>query len=312
MKADRAGWTLGLIYINPEDERVFVTLPCKLGLALNFGNPRAVGALCRIWIVVLVALFACPILAHPAAFTRNPATPAVWLAAWAAALLAIRLNPCFGWMDYRLLFLASYGLVATSAGFGVQAVIAVPLVAWWGGMEHLSWVHGLALGPLCGAAQTFGKWAAILLLLKVRPGADRAGCIRFGLLVGLGFTLTEIAALYFPAAWAQATLGWLSLWERTSVSVFHIYSAGLVALAVCSKRHWLTAFVVLTHGVMDGLVVAVRPLQIPFETLEMICSILAVLTWAIFLMAVHAPPVRTLQIRPANWCRRWTGTRSRG
>lgn len=278
-------WTLGLVYINPEDPRVWVPLPCKLGLALNFGNPRVVPTLTWFSALLLGGLFLVPIAVHPLAFAADPSTPLLWLLAWVAAFAAIHLNPGFRWPHCRELPLASYGLVAVSVGLGLQNLVLGPLVLWWGGLPNVSWAHGLVAGPVCALAQTFGKWAAIVLLLKVRPAPTRGDQARYGLLVGLGFALYEIAILYAPVAWNTATLGVLSVWERTSVSVFHVYSAGLVALALWSRRPWLVVLVVVLHGLMDGLAVATRPLHLSFTTVELVFSALAALAWGAFLGA---------------------------
>jgi len=288
MSDDKSHWILGLLYINPQDPRVLLPLPCKLGLALNFGNPRVVTPLGWISALMLLGFFAAPILAHPSTFARKPTTPLLWLVAWLLTLLIVRLNGCFAWSDYRDLPLASYGLVAVSVGLGVQNLVLGSLVLWWGGRANWSWAHGLAIGPICALAQTFGKWAAIALLLKIRPAPSWLGQIRYGLLVGLGFTIYEIAIVYFPAAWAQAALGHIAVWERISVSTFHIYSTGLVALALWSRRPRLIVFVVATHSIMDWLAVATRSLQLPLNTVEVIFTVIAVITWGAFLFAARA------------------------
>lgn len=289
MNDDKSHWTLGLLYINPEDSRIFLPLPCKLGLALNFGNPRVVPALGWISAFLLLGSFVVPIAAHPLTFARNPTTPLLWLLAWLVTLLIVRLNGCFAGSNYRELPLASYGLLAVSLGLGLQNLVLSPLALCWGGRGNWSWAHGLVIGPVCGMAQTFGKWAAIVLLLKVRPAPSRLSQIRQGLFVGLGFTLYEIAIVFFPAAWAQAVLGHVAVWERVSVSLFHIYSAGLVALALWSGRRRLIVFVVAMHSVMDWLAVAARSLQLSFNTVELIISVLAVMTWGAFLLAARTP-----------------------
>jgi len=279
-------WVMGLLCIDPDDARVWVPLPCKLGLALNFGNPRVVPTLGWVSVTLLGGLFVVPIAAHATATAGNPSTPLLWLLAWVAAFAAILPNPCFRWLDYREMPLASYGLVAVSVGLGLQNLVLGPLVLWGGGVVNLSWAHGLIGGPVCALAQTLGKWAAIVLLLKVRPAPTRYDQARYGLLVGLGFTVYEIAILYTPVAWATAALGFLSVWERTSVSVFHVYSAGLVALALWSKRPWLVGLVVVLHSLMDGLAIATRPLHLSFTTVEVVVSALAALTWGAFVLAV--------------------------
>ncbi|HPB32291.1 MAG TPA: hypothetical protein PLB62_12610 [Candidatus Sumerlaeota bacterium] len=287
----KSPWILGLLYINPEDPRVFLPLPCKLGMALNFGNPRVIPYLCWISGILLLAAFVVPIAIHPLAFTHNPTTPILWLLAWLAALLTVRLNHCFAWSDYRRISSTSYGLLAVSIGLGLQNMILGTLILWWGGRTNWTWAHGLVVGPVCSLAQTFGKLAAIIMLLKVKPAPSRIAQIRHGLFVGLGFTIYEVAIVFFPAAWTQAVLSHISIWERVSVSVFHIYSAGLLALALWAKRYRLILLVVALHSVMDWLAVATRSLQLPFETVEIIFSLLALITWGAFL--ISARPVHS-------------------
>ena len=203
------------------------------------------------------------------------------------------MNACFAWSDYRQIPLASYGLAAASVGFGAQMIVNGPLVLWWG-KDQLSWAHYLILGPVCAVAQTLGKIAAVWLLLKIRPAGSPRICARYGLLVGLGFTLTEIAFLYFPAAWRQIPLGYLSLWERISVSGFHIYSAGLAALALALGRRgrWLILFVVAIHSLMDSIAPAGMSLGWPLYGLEAFISALAIMTWGVFLFAARPELLR--------------------
>ena len=285
MSERKSHWILGFLYINRDDTRVLVPLPCKLGLALNFGNPRALGVLYWIWIGFLLAMVTAPIIAHPSYFARDPA-PLFWVVlANVAALAIIRLNGCFAWLDYRFILLASFGMIATSLGFSLQALINGPLVALWGA-DHLTWVSHLILAPVAAVAQTLGKGAAILMLVRVRPTSSRLGYVRYGLLVGLGFTILEITVLYFRVAWAQAPLTSLSLsvWERTSASMFHVYSGGLVALACWSRRYLPIVLVLVIHATMDFLAGIAGSLPLSLCGLETVFSVLAAGMWVAFLL----------------------------
>jgi len=288
MSEQKSHWILWLVYINPEDKRVFVPLPCRLGLAVNFGNPRCITFLLWICVGVLLACLTAPIIAHPSYFARNP-LPIFWfLSVNLAAIGMIRLNRCFVWSDYRLITLASYGAVAVSAGFGIQALINGPLILWWGA-GNLSWMHYIVLASVGAAAQTFGKGVAILLLLKVRPATTPREHARYGLLIGLGFTILEISVIcYLPAAWAQARLGYVSVWERVSASMFHIYSGGLVALALWAKRYRLIALVLAIHALMDWIAGAGGWLRLSLWSMETIFLVCAAFTWLAFLLAVRA------------------------
>lgn len=283
MNDGKSHWLLGSVYINPDDPRVLVPYHFKLGWALNFGSPRVVGALCWIWAMVLLAVIAAPIAAHRYSLVRNP-TPLYWLSmAWLAALAVARLNNCIRWSDYRFISVTSYGCLAAGTGFAVQAVVNGPLVMWWG-LHNLFLIQSLVLASVAAAAQTFGKWAALRLLWKIRPASSHLACARDGLLIGLGFTILEIALLYLSVAWADAPVGHLSVWERVSASVFHVYSAGLVAIALWSRRYWLIAFVVAIHTLIDFLAGAGGSLHMSFYALEIIFSMLAVVVWGVFLL----------------------------
>lgn len=285
MSAQKSPWILGIVYINPDDSRVLVPLPCKLGLAVNFGNPRAVAVVSWICAILLLVLLVVPIVAHPAYFASDP-VPLLWvISANVVALGLIRLNGCFAWSDYRLIALASYGLIAIGIGFSLQGLINRPLVLWWGA-RNLSWIHYLVLGSVAGIAQTVGRGIAILLLQKTRPVSTVYDYARHGLLVGLGFTIVEITYIYFAVAWAQAPLGYLSVWERVSASMLHIYLGGLVALAFWWRRYLLIALVVAIHALTDFLASAGGSLGFSTFGLETLFSAFGVFTWAIFLLAI--------------------------
>lgn len=301
MSDDQSHWILGLVYSNAADPRIFVPLPSKLGLALNFGNPRVIPALTWIWIIYLVGMTVVPIALHPLAFVKHPSPIIVLVSADMAALIIVRLNGCFTWSDYRLIYLTSYGLVAASAGFLVQTIINGPLVLWWG-MGNLSWLHHLLLAPVAAIAQTFGRVVAIILLLNVRPTSVRLNYARYGLFVGLGFTVAEIAMFYVQVVWAEAPWSWLGLCERVSASMFHIYAAGLVALALWSKRARLIMLVVAIHALMDFLAGTGGWPNLSIYGLETIFSILALVTWWIFLFAARpasASGLSEIQVQPS-------------
>lgn len=284
----KSPWILGLLYINPDDARLFVPLPSKLGLAINFGHLRSVRCLFWIWMGVILGLLVAPIIAHPSYFADD-STPLVWvLLASVASLCIIRLNGSFAWSDYRFMELASFGLAAAGIGFLLQAIVNRPLVALWGA-DSLSWMHHLVLAPVAALAQTFGKGAAILLLLRARPVPHAVGAARYGLLVGLGFTVTEIANIYFSITWAQIPLtSYLGVWERASSSMFHIYSAGLVALALWWRRHALILLVLAVHAASDFLAGVSAALPFSIYELEAIFSLCSVLVWATFLLFARA------------------------
>lgn len=285
MSREQSSWIWGLVYCNRRDVRLLVPLRCKLGWALNFGHPRATTVLGWICALGLLALLVVPIVAHPSWFARRPSNLIWVVSANLAALGLIRLNGWFGWSDYRLLSAASFGVIATGIGFAIQGCINGPLVLWWAA-NKLSWTHYLVLAPVAAIAQTFGRWAALMLLVMARPAPDRASHIRYGLLVGLGFTVWEITLVYFSGSWAEAEFGLLSVWERVSASMFHIYAGGLVALAIYARRYWPIVLVVAIHSWMDFFTGGVAEvLGMSLYGLETMFSACAVATWAVFLLA---------------------------
>lgn len=283
MSAKRSHLILGCVYFDPDDPRVLVPMFHRLGWSVNFGNPGAVRVLGWICAIYLLGLTVVPIVAHWRWFAHNPAD-LLWLG-WATltALLLVRLNPYFAWSDYGRLSMASFGVVAAGIGFALQRLINGPLMLWWGDKPTLG--HHLVLGPVAAVAQTFGKWFALSLLLKVRPVSTPSEHLRQGLLTGLGFAVFEFALVYFRVAWAQIPLGYLSLWERGSASMFHIYSGGLIGLALWRRRLWPLGLVVGVHAVADILAGAGTTLKLTFYGLESIISGCAILLWAVFLLA---------------------------
>jgi hypothetical protein len=279
-------WWWGVVYCDPDDRRILVPLRSKLGMALNLGHPRAATILSWTCAIAFLALWVAPVLAHSAWFARHPANLLWIVSANLAALGMIRLNGWFGWSDYRRLSLAVFGVIATGLGFAMQSLINGSLVWAWG--AKLAWTHYLILAPVAAAAQTFGRWAGLLLLLMVRPASDRSGYIRAGLVVGLGFTAWEMSLVYFSGSWSQVEFGLLSIWERLSASMFHIYAGGLVALTVYSKRKWPFLYVIVVHSWMDFFTGGVAErLRLSLYGLETMFSACAVVTWLVFLWAAR-------------------------
>lgn len=286
MSEPRSHRILGVVYFNPDDSRVFVPRRNKLGWELNFGHSRAVAVLAWICTVSLLILVAAPVIAHPLWFACEPTDMVWWFLAILTAAGLVRLNTCFAWRDYREISLASFGILAAGVGFAMQGLINTPLMLWWGNTPAAA--HHLVFGSVAAVAQTFGKWFALSLLIKVRPPASPSQCFRYGLLTGLGFTVLEISMLYFRVAWAQLTVDYLGLWERASASAFHIYSAGLIAAAIGSRRYWPVGVAVGTHAVMDFLAGAGRILGLSIYSLEITFSVCAVFVWVAFLLKARA------------------------
>jgi hypothetical protein len=275
---------LGIVYFDPDDPRMAVPRRDKLGWYLNFGHARAVTAVAWIFGVGLCALLVAPIIAHPRWFAQEPTDIVWWSLATLTAVGIVRFNKWFAWSDYRQISLAFFGILA-GIGFGIQALINGPLVLWWG--NKFSWPHYLVLASVAAAAQTFGKWFALSILLKARPPASPAQCFRCGLLIGLGFTVLEITFVYFKVAWAQVPVGYLSLWERANASMFHIYSAGMVAMAIGSRRNWPILLVFVLHALMDFLAGGGGAFGLSLYGLESLFSAIAIVVWVVSMFAVR-------------------------
>ena len=184
---------------------------------------------------------------------------------------------------------ATYGVLAAIVAFIVQDAINGPLVRHWS--SGLTWQHHLLLGPVAAAAQTFGKCFALAILFTVRPQASLSDGLRLGLLVGLGFTVYEITLVYSNMASAQlAVVGYGGLCERASASLFHIYSGGLLALGLASRRAWPLLLVFAVHAWSDFLAGAGVSLGFSVAALEWAFGMWAIALWVVYLFAGRSDP----------------------
>jgi len=143
-------------------------------------------------------------------------------------------------------------VLAAIVGFAIQDAINGPLVRYW--RTGPGWVHHVVLGPIAAVAQTLGKCFALGSLFDMRPQATASARLRLGLLVGPGFAVYEISLIYFNMASLQtAVVGYGGLCERASASGFHIYSGGLLALALSRGHYWPLVLVVTLHAWNDFL-----------------------------------------------------------
>jgi hypothetical protein len=275
---------LGIAYFDPEDPRVLVPRRDRLGWYLNFGHPSSVTVVSWLCGVYLLALVVIPFVAHPQLVSRAPQDIVWWALAVLTAAAMVRFNRCVACSDYRRIALAAFGVLA-GIGFSVQFLINKPLMLWWG--DHLSWPHHLLLASVAAAAQTFGKWFALSILLKARPATSCSQYLRSGVMVGLGFTILEITLLYFGAAWRLVPLDYLGLWERASASLFHVYSAGVVAIAIGARRYRFILVVFALHAFMDFLAGAGGTFGISLYGLESLFSSIGIVMWVICLLAVR-------------------------
>jgi len=167
-------------------------------------------------------------------------------------------------------------------GFAIQGLINGGFVRALG-VGNLTWRHHLVLAPVAAGAQTLGKILAIALIFRIHRALTRAQAVRFGLLVGLGFAIWEITVIWYSVVRSEGTLEWLSVWERATASCFHIYTAGLVALALWSRKYWPIVLVVALHAATDFLAANGQVVTSSIHVLESIFSAAAVVVWVVFL-----------------------------
>ena len=80
----------------------------------------------------------------------------------------------------------------------------------------------------------------------------------------------------------------MSVWERVSASMFHIYAGGLVALAMYARLRWPIMLVIAIHAWMDFFTGGVaQVLGLSLYGLETMFSACAVATWLVFLLAAR-------------------------
>ena len=243
-------------YYSSQDSRLWVPkrIP-MMGWTINLGHPRAMHwqGLAGIVLCLLPALVVA-ILRWSSFVSVSGAWP--WLAtSLALTLVAALANGLvrrrWSWMPVALAF----GVFAAISGFGIQSILNVPVVALFGGAANLTWTAHLYLALTAALAQTFGKCAFLALVWFALRAESLADKVRAGLLVGLGFTVFEIILIWAQAIWVGQPIAgwWIGGLERGISSFFHIYSTGLLAMALARRRQRfpLIALVVLVHYFND-------------------------------------------------------------
>jgi hypothetical protein len=269
-------WFWGVLYCDHDDPRLFVPQRTKTGWTINWGNPRAPLAL--LWVLggLVGGALIIVCLLRVRHLVGNPMMLLWWAGSVLAATAAVRLNTMN--VGPTALKYLGLGIFAFFIGLGCQRILNGGFVTVVGS-RNLTWAHHLYLGPVAGICQTFGKLVAIALVWKTARSDDSRALTRCGLVVGLGFALTEITYLAAAGIFVRGPMTsvdvFIGIWERTSSSVFHIYAAGLVAVAVAMRRKvWLAgANATLTHY--------------PVKTLELIFTLIGVLTWLTFWLVVR-------------------------
>jgi hypothetical protein len=277
----------GAFYLSREDPRLW--LPKRnpaLGWTINFGHPAAARAMRVVPALALLALLGVGLWRLPLLLAAPLGVP--WLlAAFAAAVAVSLLNACRWprtpwWVDGL-----TFGTLAALIGFGLQTLLNAPVVAWLG-TDALTWRAHVYLAAVAAGMQSFGKLMMIALLCRMVGATDTLDRLRTGLLVGLGFTLFEISVIWIGAVMRNVPIdSLLGVWERTSASLFHVYSAGLLALVIAGRRR-LAAVVLGAHFITDWSIGANATLfhRSLFE-LELFFSAVGILVWIVFLLVAR-------------------------
>lgn len=281
---EKSPWLWGVLYHNAEDERLWVPKRAGLGWTVNLAHPKAATALLKLMAAaVLLPLLGCAAWRWRL-LAAAPATAAWFIISLGLAFAAYGLNRT-AWMSCKgMLTGLVFGTLAAATGFGLQFVFNAP-VAFWIGMAHATWKHHLYFAAVAAICQTLGKLLVLVAWLRMQAGPDAREGSRRGLLVGLGFTVLEIALIWFSMLVSGIPVAGLAgAWERGIASVFHIYSGGLLAIFLRSRRRaWLGA-VVAVHFLMDWLAGAnATLLHWPMYGLELAFATAAALVWMLFL-----------------------------
>lgn len=179
-----------------------------------------------------------------------------------------------------------HGTLALLAGFQLQSLLN-------GGLAHLvpAPARGLAfdvgLGVGAGLSQTAGKALVLAWLARLFRGRRGPEVLRDGLAVGLGFGLAEIvfiATRLVPQAEPMPLFAPIAIWERLGAVGFHVYSAGLVAIAIRARAAVPAVAVVLLHSFSDTLAgpIGHTVLGLPVVALEGLFTVTTLVTWALF------------------------------
>jgi len=191
----------------------------------------------------------------------------------------------------RVLLWTGYGTFAMLAGFNLQGLVNGSIARLVPPAERGVLTY-LALGVGAGACQTAGKWLMIGILKRLHQPERTSDLLAMGLAVGLGFGLSEVVFIgtrLIEAGTPITGLGLPGVWERAAAVGFHVYSGGLVALALGRRIAWPIVLVLVVHSLEDWLAGAVgsRVLVVPLVLLESIYTAAAAATWLVFRRAAR-------------------------
>jgi len=246
-------WSL---YRSEKDSRLWVPKQVSaMGWTLNLSHRRA-----NLWLGLfgIVPCLVVLLMAIIGGWRTLSTSPGPWL--WLAGSLALTcvvatLNPLWRHGLSQAFPAAAFGVIAAAVGFAIQGLLNRPVISIVG-VANLTWRTHLYLALAGAIAQTTGKCLLVLAVWATLRPTNLTAKVRLGLMVGLGFTVFEILLIWLNAALAGSpvTHWWLGACERGLISsLFHIYSTGLLALGLATRRYRLFVFVIAVHYLTDWL-----------------------------------------------------------
>lgn len=290
--SNRSNWRWSL-YRSERDSRVWVPKRISaLGWTVNFAHRRAGTWLGLFGIVLCLPALLVAIIGGWRTLSTSPG-PWLWLAgSLGLALTVAILNSLWLHRLSQAPAALTCGVLAAMVGFGIQALLNGPVVAIIG-VANLTWHTHLYLALAGAIAQTTGKCLLVLgVWAALRPG-NLLDKMRMGLMVGLGFTLFEILLIWLNGAFTGSTVPqwWLGVCERGISSMFHIYSTGLLALGLATRRWSLFILVIAVHYLTDWIAGAnASLLHLPTVQLELAIVPPVLVIWLVFLATAHKAP----------------------
>lgn len=252
-------------------------------------NVRHPGAVRRFSIFVCLVVFlglACACLARIQFLRSNP-EPLVWIMlSVISGMVLFHINMSSVRLDRRAVEYLGFGLIAAGLGFAAQSVLNGLFLGITRPVT-LTWMHHLYLGPVAALCQTAGKIIAVALAFRVIRERTTIDSIRIGLCIGLMFTVIEIVSIGMGVILKQIPLhSYIGVWERATASMFHIYSAGLIAAALLrGATGWIIA-VWIIHSALDWLAGSAQTIGLhSIHAIETVFTVISLATWLMFLNA---------------------------
>ncbi|HON56548.1 MAG TPA: DUF5808 domain-containing protein [bacterium] len=272
-----------LFYANKNDERLVVPKKFGLGWTINFCHPKANLCLFITMTLILILIFLITIILNYSYLQQN-SNVFIWyfLSIFFSLIVFSFVFLKFNADIKDIYIVMSYGILACFIGFGFQQIFnGIPILIIK--MKNIKWYYHIYFAAMAAVCQTFGKFAVILLLMKLYDSKNTI--IKFGLLVGLGFTITEISLITVTIIFNKlpfSSISYLGIFERTAASIFHIYTAGLIAFGLIKRTYKYLILIIILHSLLDFLAGTYRHFNIPVNTLEIIVFAISFFILVIF------------------------------